>query len=383
MTSCTFLGDQPDSIKQKNFTSSEAFNSTTGRFENPPDQKITNKISYTEMFKEYFKSDSQRVPTEKLPEQVFDEEHFLKASSQVKMMWMGHSSFLLRLHGKTILVDPVLSGSASPVSFLVKRFQAPVLSVDTLPKIDLILISHDHYDHLDYDTVKHFADSSVPFMTPLGVGSHLQKWGIKPEQISELAWWDDIDFHGIKLTCTPARHFSGRGVTDKNKTLWASWAIKAEHSNIYYSGDSGYGHHYKKIGETLGPFDLAILENGQYDERWPDVHQTPEETAQASVDLKAKHIIPVHWGMFELAFHPWKEPAERLLKQAKLRNLSVLTPVLGQILDLSHPHKYTNRWWRKENESTSKVVNISSAHLNGKEKAGRSISSDTDTAGNE
>lgn len=353
MTSCTFLGDKPDSQSQKRFAKIKAYNPSTETFENPEHQKVKLKVSYSEMLKEYFKTDPLRVPDKKLPEHTFNEQKFHEASNQVKMMWMGHSTFILRLDGKTILVDPVLSGAASPVSFLVRRFQAPVLSVEKLPEIDLVLISHDHYDHLDYETVRYFSRSSVKFLTPLGVGNHLKKWGIKSENITELAWWEKSEFHGISLTCTPARHFSGRGLTDKNKTLWASWSIQGKESNIFYSGDSGYGSHYKEIGEALGPFDLAILENGQYDERWPDVHQTPEETAQASIDLKSKHIVPVHWGMFELAFHPWKEPAERLLNQAKIKNLSVLTPILGQILDLKHFEESKIRWWRESENLTS------------------------------
>jgi L-ascorbate metabolism protein UlaG (beta-lactamase superfamily) len=295
------------------------------------------------LIKKAFFDRSERIPMGKLPEVKPDLIKFLIPTEEMKFIWFGHSTLLLHLDGQTILIDPVFSGSASPFSFLVKRFQPPVLSLSELPPIDSILLSHDHYDHLDKETIKFFKNKTTKFIVPLGVGSRLQKWGIPSERIRELSWGESVSESTITFTAAPAQHFSGRGLFDRNKTLWASWVIKGQFENIFFSGDSGYDVHFKDIGNRFGPFQYAFLENGQYNERWPDVHMQPEDTIQAYVDLNAQTLIPIHWGMFDLSLHHWSEPIIRLSKFTKAWHIPMLTPRLGEVIEAS-THKSEN-WW--------------------------------------
>lgn len=283
-----------------------------------------------------------RRPLTKLPEVVPDYESFLSPDGEIKFIWFGHSTLLLNLDGKIVLIDPVFH-HASPVSFLVKRFQPPVTPVTELPAIDVIVISHDHYDHLDRLTVEAFQEKSTHFIVPSGVGNHLRDWGIPRERITELGWHERTLHRDLKFTATPAQHFSGRGPFDRNESLWASWIIEGMHEKVYYSGDSGYGPHFREIGNKYGPFDFAFIENGQYNERWPEVHLHPDQTIEAYFDLKAKTLIPVHWGMFDLALHHWTEPVVYTHTLAKNWGIPMLTPKLGEIVHRgNHP---TSAWW--------------------------------------
>lgn len=294
------------------------------------------------VMKEVFFGGGRRSPVGKLPEVKPDMTAFQAPSDKLKFIWLGHSTLLLNLEGQNVLIDPVFF-NASPVSFMIKRFQPPVIKLEELPPIQTIVISHDHYDHLDRKTIQYFIEKPVNFLVPTGVGEHLRSWGVNPHRITELKWHESITRQGITYRATPAQHFSGRGLFDRNETLWASWIIKTEHENIYYSGDSGYGPHFKEIGKLHGPFDYAFLENGQYNERWPDVHMQPEETLQALLDLNAQTLIPVHWGMFDLSLHHWSEPIIRTHTIAKNWDIPILTPRLGEIVDSkNHP---SSPWW--------------------------------------
>jgi L-ascorbate metabolism protein UlaG (beta-lactamase superfamily) len=264
-----------------------------------------------------------------------------------QVTWLGHSTMLLYIHGKTLLCDPVFNKMASPFSFIgPKRFAAknPV-TVEDLPPVDAVCISHDHYDHLDHQTIKKLKRAARHFFVPLGVGAHLERWGVAPARITELDWWEETTFEGLKLACTPSRHFSGRTLTDRFKTLWASWVISDGKTNVYFSGDTGYGAHFKKIGKKYGPFDLTMLECGQYDTRWPNVHMTPEQTATAHLDLHGKRMLPMHWGAFRLAFHTWTEPVERVLVAAAANGSHVVTPRLGETMDIIAKAYPTAQWW--------------------------------------
>lgn len=323
------------------------YNRETGEFYNLVPNKNAPKMSFSETLKimrKVFLEGGKRTPKQKLPEVKPDLKSFLEPGEKVKFIWFGHSTLLLNIEGKIVLIDPVFSGAASPFSFMVKRFQPPVLSLKELPHIDVILISHDHYDHLDRKTIEFFTDKDTAFIAPVGVGDHLYDWGIPRKRITELQWGDAISHNGIKFIATPAQHFSGRGLFDRNETLWASFVIESHTEKIYYSGDSGYGDHFKEIGKRYGPFDLAFLENGQYNERWPDVHMQPEETLQAQIDLDAKYLMPIHWGMFDLSLHNWKEPIERTYKIARNWHIPIYTPRLGEIVDTNRPVKNTP-WW--------------------------------------
>nr|WP_295902354.1 MBL fold metallo-hydrolase [uncultured Bdellovibrio sp.] len=339
------FGSSPNGEQVESFKKSPQFRD--GKFVNRiPDvlEKMRKEAFSVSTIMEWLAKGEGRVPATPLPEVKPDLNEFLKPSQDVKVIWFGHSTFLLNFSGKIILVDPVFSESASPVSFMVQRFQAPVLKLEELPKIDLILISHDHYDHLDMETMKFFAKKENKFLTPLGVGSHLVGWGIDRSRITELDWWQSTHFEGIEFVATPAQHFSGRGVSDGNKTLWASWVIRNSDHNIYFSGDSGYDTHFKDIGDKYGPFDIAFIENGQYNQKWKAVHALPEESVQAYFDLRAKRFFPIHWGMFVLALHSWREPVDELLKLSKSRGVNLVTPKLGEVVAINDNYRNVE-WW--------------------------------------
>lgn len=259
---------------------------------------------------------------------------------------LGHSSILIKLNHETWLLDPVFSERASPYSFIgPKRFHSSPLTIDDLPEITGVIISHDHYDHLDKNAIKSLAKKTNNFIVPLGIGDHLRKWGVEDSSIHELDWWQDIQVSDSKLVATPAQHFSGRGLRDRNKTLWSSWVIQHQDLKIFFSGDSGYFEGFKEIGQRLGPFNYTLMETGAYDENWSDIHMFPEEALQAHLDLKGQHLIPVHNGTFDLAAHNWFEPLERIAAAAEKHDVSILTPVMGEPINLVSP-KNTNYWWR-------------------------------------
>ena len=218
-------------------------------------------------------------------------------------------------------------------------------ALDDLPKIDHIIISHDHYDHLDMDTVKYFAKSDTNFITALGVGAHLRYWGVDEAKITELDWWQEVRLGKLTFAATPSQHFSGRvGVMHNNKTLWASWVIKGSAQSAYFSGDSGYDTHYQKIGEAYGPFDVVFMENGQYNQSWRAVHNLPEEAITAFQDVGGTYLVPVHWGMFNLAPHNWFDPPNEITRRAKLADIKLITPRLGQLISTDNPPLY-DQWW--------------------------------------
>jgi len=285
--------------------------------------------SFWQTLKEYFNKPRTRDPQKILPSLKTDLKNF--DDRQPVLVWFGHSSYFIRMEGKNILVDPVFSKSASPVSFMVKSYRgSDVYEPDDFPELDLLILTHDHYDHLDYKTLKKLFPKVKRICTGLGVGSHLQYWGFDSDRITEFDWWESVEvFPGMQLTASPARHFSGRGIS-RGKTLWTSFILKTKNSNFYLGGDSGYDAHFKDIGKKYGPFDLAILESGQYNKSWPHIHMMPEETVQAAIDLQAKVLLPVHWGKFSLALHPWDEPIRRVMKEAEVLNVQVTTPRIGE-----------------------------------------------------
>jgi len=270
-------------------------------------------------------------------------------SHGTRLFWFGHSSFLLQIEDKNILIDPMFGEVPSPFSWLGgSRFNKTLpISVEELPTIDAVIISHDHYDHLDYGSIMKLKNKVKMFYTPLGVGVHLKKWGIEKERIVELDWWDEINQDNIIFRCVPSQHFSGRRLNTSNSTLWCSWIIKSETENIYFSGDGGYGDHFKEIGERFGPFDFAMMECGQYNEKWANIHMFPEQTAQAGVDLKAKQIMPIHWGAFRLSQHAWAEPVERVIVAADKLNLPIIIPKIGEpIIIQSTINSSKGTWWK-------------------------------------
>lgn len=293
----------------------------------------------------FFKKASRRVPAGVIPSVKTD----LKSLPQNEdiMVWFGHSSYLLQLNGKRFLVDPVFSGNASPVKGTNKSFKgADAYTVSDLPYIDCLLITHDHYDHLDYKTVLALKEKTGEVICGLGVGAHLERWGYKPENIFERDWHDTVGMgDGIMLFITPARHFSGRGFV-RNNTLWVSMVLKTSRLTLYLGGDSGYDTHFAQIGSRFGSFDLAILDNGQYDEKWKYIHAHPPEVLQAAKDLKAKRLFPAHSGKFAMANHSWDEPLNRITDLNETFQLPLVTPMIGELVYLNRPDQVFSQWWK-------------------------------------
>jgi len=264
----------------------------------------------------------------------------------VHIIRLGHSSHLLKLRGRYWLIDPVFSERASPFSFAgPKRFHPTPLSLDELPPIEGLILSHDHYDHLDKLTIETLKQRVQRHYVPLGVGARLVGMGVPAERIEEFDWWQSHVAGDVTLTATPAQHFSGRTPWDRNSTLWASWVIASGDARIYFSGDTGYSDSFRQIGERFGEFDIALMENGAYDDHWPSLHLTPEETVQAFVDLRAKLLYLVHNSTFDLALHGWRHPMDSVLALARQKNLPLATPEIGEVLTLGQPRE-NKAWWQ-------------------------------------
>ncbi len=300
-------------------------------------------VSYWKMTREFFKKHPETVPQGKLPFVKTDLKKLL--SPEPVVIWFGHSSYFMRVENKNFLVDPVFSGNAAPVSFMVKAFPGSnEYNAEDMPGVDYLILTHDHYDHLDFKTIRKLRNNVKWIYCSLGISAHLKYWGIDEKKIIELDWWQSEELEdNMQLTAAPSRHFSGRGIK-RGQTLWSSFILKTPSHNFYLGGDSGYDIHFKEIGNKYGPFDLAILEAGQYNTMWPLIHMMPEETVQAAVDLQAKTLLPVHWGKFMLGMHPWNEPVRRVLIKAGELKVNVATPRIGEPLIIGDGFKNTS-WW--------------------------------------
>lgn len=344
---CSVIGKKPSGDHLKKISLSPNWDSKREKFINRNQKDYDQMIKdfdYWKMTKNQLFGGEVREPINPLPKVAPDLEKFL--SLDFGYIWLGHSTILLRLQGKTILLDPIFT-NAGPVAFFGKRYAPPAISLRDLPPIDYIFISHDHYDHLDYETILHFKEKNeTKFFTPLGVSSYLIGWGIDPKRVMEFDWWDEVDLGDIKAVCTPSQHFSGRSGMQANHTLWSSWTLIGKDKRVFFSGDSGYDIHFKEIGSRFGPFDLIFMENGQYNEMWYMSHLRPEETIKAYLDMgRAGALQPIHWGMFNLAPHDWFEPIEKTYHAAKKNNLNLLAPIYGEIIDPSKKYEL-KRWWK-------------------------------------
>ena len=282
-------------------------------------------------------------PTQPLPVKIADAEPDVDPNRDY-LTWYGHSALRLETGGQTILLDPMLGEWVAPVPFLGHRFPYegynPTADLGT---IDLIVYSHDHYDHLDYDTLMVLKDRVKHYLVPLGVGAHLEAWGVPRAQITELDWWQSVDLAGCTWTATPARHFSGRSPSTRNKTLWCGFAIQTQRHNLFFGGDSGYGRHFTEIGRRLGPFDLTMLDSGQYHDRWQNVHMQPEEALQANRDLGGHALLPIHWGAFSLSDHPWFDPIARIMQADP--DECAISPMVGQRFAIDQTDDCREHWW--------------------------------------
>lgn len=298
------------------------------------------------------------VPAGALPVDVLTREQ-LDAAPDRSLYRLGHSTVLLKLRGGFWLTDPVFAERASPFRRLgPKRFHAPPIALADLPPLAGVILSHDHYDHLDRDTVLALDATTERFLTPLGVGDRLIEWGIAATKVRQLDWWQRADVGGLVLTATPAQNLSGSSLLDGNSTLWASWVIEDRDLRVFFSGDSGYFDGFRTIGERLGPFDVTLIETGAYDPQWPYVHMQPEETVQAHVDLRGRWLVPIHNGTFDLAMHRWQEPFERITGLTAARGVALATPRMGERLNMAAPHR-GERWWRNVVERVKVTETVS------------------------
>ncbi|NIJ86607.1 L-ascorbate metabolism protein UlaG (beta-lactamase superfamily) [Xanthomonas arboricola] len=294
-----------------------------------------------------FDKPSTTVPSAPLPVQPLTRAQLLAAPDR-SLYRLGHSTVLMKLAGGLWLTDPVFSRRASPVPFAgPKRFHAPPIALDELPPLAGVILSHNHYDHLDRASIRALADRVGVFVAPLGVGDLLVRWGVEPAKVRQLDWWDTINIDGLQLTATPSQHFSGRGLFDSGRSLWCSWAIQERELRVFFSGDGGYGPHFKTIGQQLGPFDVALIENGAYDQQWPHVHMQPEQSLQAYLDVGGQTLLPIHNGTFDLAMHAWQEPLDRIVALADSAGVALATPRMGERVDLNAPGNRL-RWWRQD-----------------------------------
>ncbi|MFT7352637.1 MAG: L-ascorbate metabolism protein UlaG (beta-lactamase superfamily) [Flavobacterium sp.] len=288
-----------------------------------------------------------REPSKPLKVIPFDKDKWNAAGNETKYIWYGHSVIVLKINNLNIAIDPMFGPDAAPIApFAVKRFSRNTLEIlDTLPELDLVLLSHDHYDHLDFDSITKLKTKVKAFYVALGVKRHLEAWGIDSERITEFDWWEKQTFQTIDITFTPSRHFSGRGLTDRAKSLWGGWVLKTEKENIWFSGDSGYGTHFKEIGKRLGPFGFGFMESGQYNDNWSQIHMTPEESVQAAKDAGVTNKIPVHWSGFALAQHTWTEPAERFVAASEKEESDYHLPRIGEMYSIKDTDRI--KWWNE------------------------------------
>lgn len=325
-------------------------NYKNGAFQNlshTPD--LTDGATYFSVSKDFFFGKHQRrFPEGNIPS-LKTNLHELPIEEDL-LLWFGHSSYFMQIQGKRILVDPVLSGNASPFSFTTKAFNgSDVYKSEDLPEIDYLFLTHDHYDHLDYKTLVKLKSKVKTVICALGTGSHLEYWAFETSRLREMDWHESLDLEdGFKVHSVPARHFSGRGFK-RNQTLWASFVLKTPGQQIFIGGDSGYDSHFAEIGNTFGGFDLAILENGQYNKNWKHIHLMPDEILQAAKDLQAKRLFPVHSSKFALGTHAWDEPLNLISKNNVSEKIKLITPMIGEKVELQNPNQVFSEWWKQIN----------------------------------
>ena len=340
------FGAKPEGDRLKRILQSP--NYRDGQFQNlSVTPSLAEGYSYPKVFYDFlFGKFPNGVPVDSIPSVSTNLKEIPKDRNY--LVWFGHSSYLIQIDGIIFLVDPVLSGYASPIKRFNKAFKgSDRYTVEDLPAIDFLIISHDHYDHLDLETVKKLKAKVGKVILPLGVGAHLERWGYRNDSLIEQDWGDAVELGaGFKIHFTPARHFSGRTLK-RNTTLWSSYVLESPSKRIFLGGDSGYDTHFAELGRKFGNFDLAILENGQYNEAWRYIHTLPDEVLKASQDLKARRLFPVHSAKFKLGQHPWNEPLIKLTELNAVPNINIATPMIGELLDLDNEDQEFSRWWEK------------------------------------
>jgi L-ascorbate metabolism protein UlaG (beta-lactamase superfamily) len=327
-----------------------------GRFHNPVTRPAQGFAGFVRILWDFtFNKPKTTVPAAPPPVLALTRAD-LDAAPDRSLYRLGHSTLLVKLRGPWWITDPVFAERASPFQWMgPKRFHAPPIALDELPPLRGVLLSHDHYDHLDRDAVVRLAAKAQVFLTPLGVGDRLVAWGVPAEKVRQFDWWQEAEFDGLRIVSTPAQHFSGRGLFDSDRTLWTSWVLLDPPApggggdpglRLFFSGDSGYFDGFAEIGRRFGPFDVTLLETGAYDPKWAYVHMQPAQTVQAHQDLRGRWLLPVHNGTFDLAMHAWDDPFERVSALAGERGIALATPRMGERVDLAAPQP-TRPWWRE------------------------------------
>ena len=337
------FGSNPNNTQRKLYSTFP--NYVDGEFKNhEPTKLFTEEMDLGNFFEDH----PNLAPYKDITPNRLGPEFFeTKEEKDIKLSWLGHSAFVINISGIIILLDPMLGQYAAPVPMpSLKRYSEEIaFEIDDVDTIDVVIYSHDHYDHLDYPTIKKIKNKVGLFIVPYGLGNHLKNWGVSKKSIVELNWEESKHVNQVEFVCLPARHFSGRGPLNRNSTLWASWAIKSEKGKIYFSGDSGYGKHLKKIGDEHGPFNVTLIDCGQYNKAWRYSHMFPEQSIDASIDLKGEYLIPIHWGAFTLSTHAWTEPPEKVFKLAPLKGQKIILPEIGQVISLGESVYGGQKWW--------------------------------------
>ena len=356
-SACSSIGKLPADERLKRIQ--ESSNYLDGEFQNqlPTKTLIEEKSFFSSFWGFIFRNEKHRRPSGPLPMVKTDLRALDKNTNLV--IWLGHSSCYIQLDGKRILIDPVLKKSAAPpfMSLFNRSFKGKYpYSVKDMPEIDYIIISHDHWDHLEYPTMKTLKNKVKAVVCPLGIGSHFEYWGFDPKIIHEGDWYDSFQVEAnFTVHVLPARHFSGRWIK-RNQVLWSSLMIETQGRRVFYSGDTGYGPHFEEIGKKFGSVDIAIMENGQYDLNWATIHLMPEEAVQAAIDMNAKALLPVHSGRFSICHHTWYDPYIRITSASKDKNFRLLTPKIGKAIYLDNPNQSFSPWWQDHPDLKNKVT---------------------------
>jgi L-ascorbate metabolism protein UlaG (beta-lactamase superfamily) len=343
----TAFGGRVEGARLERVTASPNF--VDGRAQNPVETRLGSDAGWRDAWGfaiEWLRGAKERRPPSPVPITVPDITALDPPRERgVRFIWLGHSTVYLEIDGARVLIDPVWSQRASPFRIVGPKRSHPMpIALADLPVVDVVVISHDHYDHLDMEVVSELAPRGIEFAVPLGVGAHLEAWGVASDQITELDWWQGGAIESLGLVATPARHFSGRRIVDRDRTLWASWTLMGPKSRVFYSGDTGWLDEFTKIGVQYGPFDLTIIKCGAYDDGWPDIHINGVQAVEANIALRGRRMLPVHWLTFDLALHPWDEPIRQVVETGDRLDVEIVTPQVGELVDL-RGGVTTARWW--------------------------------------